>query len=84
MDPVIFDGGGSFEQMYWTGEESSRKAPTTSEQHLEITDRPDKKIETSENKPEEDKKRKTSQDFELKEGIKKVLKIAVEKEVKKN
>ncbi len=54
MKSEIFDGGGSFENLFWTGQDSSREAPKgTTDQRMEITEAIDKK-----KKEEEEKKRK--------------------------
>jgi hypothetical protein len=53
MKSEIFDGGGSFENLFWTGQDVSREAPKgTTDQRMEITEGADKK------KEEEEKKRK--------------------------
>ncbi|HPZ10351.1 MAG TPA: hypothetical protein PL110_19835 [Candidatus Eremiobacteraeota bacterium] len=58
MKSEIFDGGGSFENLYWSGQDSSRHAPqSTTDQRMEVVDGEDKKVKKQEDK-EEDKKNK--------------------------
>jgi hypothetical protein len=59
MKSEIFDGGGAFENLYWTGQDSSREAPRTTDQRMEITEDLDKK------KKEEEKEKKEKSGFVL-------------------
>ena len=57
MEAGLFDGGGSFEQLYWTGEDSSGKAPrNTTDKRMEISDGSKKKDEKKKDGSEAKKK----------------------------
>jgi len=52
MKQDIFDGGGSFESAFWTGEPAYASPRNTSEQKMEIKEEPSKKQKKEDKKTE--------------------------------
>lgn len=53
MKSEIFDGGGSFEQLFWSGENASGKAPRdTTDKRMEVEDGSEKKKKKEEKEEE--------------------------------